>query len=366
MTQPDDSPLFTPYALGGLQLRNRVVMSSKTRGRARNAEIAHTELHVEYYRQRAAAGLILTEGTWISPQAIGFINAPGLFTERQIEGWRAVTTAVHSEGGAIFAQLAHSGAVSHPDFFAGKLPPAPSAVNPGQKSFTPEGFKDTVTPRAMSVEEIASTVADYGTAAKNARAAGFDGVELHAAVTYLLPEFLNSALNIREDAYGGTAANRARIVLEVLDALIAVWGPGRVGIKISPALAMGGFRPTDKTIETYNYLVGRLNSLPLSHLHVGRALNNLSGTPIATLQDTIGYYRARFKGTLIANFGFDRASANTAIDTKQANLVSFAKLFIGNPDLVRRFREDLPLADSSPETYYQGGPQGYVDYPAAA
>ena len=365
MTQPDGAPLFTPYVLGELQLRNRVVMASMTRGRARNPELAPTELHVEYYRQRAAAGLILTEGTWISPHAIGFINAPGLFAERQVEGWRAVTSAVHSEGGAIFAQLAHSGAVSHPDFFDGELPPAPSAVNPGLKSFTPRGFKDTVTPRAMSIEEIASTVADYGAAAKNAHAAGFDGVELHAATTYLLPEFLNSALNIREDAYGGTAENRTRIVLEVLDALIAVWGPGRVGIKISPTLAMGGFGLTDKTIETYDYLVGRLNGLPLSHLQVGRALNDLSGTPIAALQDTIGYYRARFKGTLIANFGFDGASANTAIESKQADLVSFAKPFISNPDLVRRLREGLPLAASCLETYYQGGPQGYVDYLAA-
>jgi N-ethylmaleimide reductase len=347
MPHPDDAPLFAPYTLGGLQLRNRVVMASMTRGRARNAELAPTEIHVEYYRQRATAGLILTEGTWISPRAIGSINVPGLFTERQVEGWRAVTDAVHSEGGAIFAQIAHSGAVSHPDFFDGEMPPAPSAVNPGLKSFTPEGFKDTVTPRAMSVEEIASTVADYGAAAKNAREAGFDGVELHSATTYLLPEFLNSALNVREDAYGGTAENRTRIILEALDALIAVWGPGRVGIKISPALAMGGFPLTDKAIETYDYLVDRLNGLPLAYLQVGRAMADLSGTPVAALQDTIGYYRARFKGTLIANFGFDRASANTAIESKQADLVSFAKPFIGNPDLVRRYYEDLPLAASS-------------------
>ena len=155
-------------------------------------------------------------------------------------------------------------------------------------------------------------------------------------------------------------------MLEVLDALIAVWGPGRVGIKISPTLAMGGFGPSDKTIETYDYLVGRLNGLPLSHLQVGRALNDLSGTPIAALQDTIGYYRARFNGALIANFGFDGASANTAIESKQADLVSFAKPFIGNPDLVRRLREGLPLSASFPETYYQGGSQGYVDYPVAS
>jgi hypothetical protein len=179
-------------------------------------------------------------------------------------------------------------------------------------------------PNAMSLEEIASTIVDYGAAAKNAREAGFDGVELHAATTYLLPEFLNSALNIREDAYGGTAENRTRIVLEVLDALIAVWGPGRVGIKISPTLAMGGFKPTDKTIETYDYLVGRLNGLPLSHLQVGRALNDLSGTPVAALQDTIGYYRARFNGTLIANFGFGRCLRQYG-DREQAGRSGFLR-----------------------------------------
>jgi N-ethylmaleimide reductase len=363
MSRSDAPALFTHFVLGALQLRNRVVMASMTRGRARNTELAPTALHVEYYRQRASAGLILTESTWISPRAIGFINVPGLYTEQQIEGWRAVTSAVHSEGGVIFAQLAHSGAVSHPDFFGGELPPAPSAVNPGLKSFTLEGFKDTVTPRAMPVEEIAATVADYGAAAKNAHDAGFDGVELHAATTYLLPEFLNSALNIREDRYGGSAENRARIVLEILDALIAAWGPGRVGIKISPTFAMGGFGPTERTIETYDYLVGCLNALPLSHLQVVRASNGLSGTPVEPLRDTIGYYRARFDGALIANFGFDKASANKAILDGQADLVSFAKPFISNPDLVRRFERDLRLAPPATETFYQGGAEGYLDYP---
>jgi N-ethylmaleimide reductase len=366
MFQSDEATLFTSFMLGELQMRNRVVMASMTRGRARNAELAPTALHVEYYRQRASAGLILTEASWISPRAVGFINVPGLYSGRQVEGWRAVTSAVHAEGGAIFAQLAHSGAVSHPDFFNGELSSAPSAVNPGLRSFTPEGFKDTVTPRAMSAEEIAATVADYGAAAKNARDAGFDGVELHGATTYLLPEFLNSSLNIREDAYGGSAENRARIVLDVLDALIAVWGPGRVGIKISPTFAMGGFGPTEQTIGTYDYLVSRLNALPLSHLQVVRAPNDLSGTPVEPLRDTIGYFRERFRGALIANFGFDKASASSAIESGRADLVSFGKPFIGNPDLVRRLREGLPLSASTPETYYQGGPQGYVDYPTAA
>jgi N-ethylmaleimide reductase len=218
----------------------------------------------------------------------------------------------------------------------------------------------------MSVEEIATTIADYGAAAKNARDAGFDGVELHAATTYLLPEFLNSALKIREDTYGGSAENRARIVLDVLDALIAVWGPGRVGIKISPTFAMGGFGPTEQTIGTYDYLVSRLNALPLSHLQVVRAPNDLLGTPVEPLRDTIGYFRERFRGALIANFGFDKASASSTIESGRADLVSFGKPFIGNPDLVRRLREGLPLSASTPETYYQGGPQGYVDYPTAA
>jgi N-ethylmaleimide reductase len=365
MSQPYQVSLFTPFTLGELSLRNRVVMASMTRGRARNAELSPTDLHVEYYRQRAAAGLILTESTWVSPRAIGFINVPGLYSERQVEGWHAVTSAVHAEGGAIFAQLAHSGAVSHPDFFDGEPPPAPSAVNPGLKSVTPKGFKDTVTPRAMPVEEIAATIADYGAAARNARAAGFDGVELHAATTYLLPEFLNSALNIRKDAYGGSAESRARIVLEILDALIAVWGSGRVGIKISPTFAMGGFGPTEQTVETYDHLVGRLNALPLSHLQVVRASSDLTGTPVAQLQDTIGYYRTRFDGPLIANFGFDKASATGVIRGGQADLVSFAKPFISNPDLVRRLQRDLQVAPPAPATFYQGGAEGYVDYPPA-
>jgi N-ethylmaleimide reductase len=364
MSQSDEETLFTSFSLRERELRNRVVIASMTRGRARNAELTPSALHIEYYRQRTSAGLIVTESTWISSRAIGFINVPGLYTDRQVEAWRSVTSAEHGEGGAIFAQLAHSGAVSHPDFFGGELPQVPSAVNPRLKSFTPEGFKDTVTPRAMSVEEIATTITDYGVAAKNARDAGFDGVELHAATTYLLPEFLNSPLNIREDAYGGSAKNRARIALEILDALIAVWGPSRVGMKISPTFAMGGFGPTEQTIEIY--LVGRFNTLPSSHLQVVRVANDLSGTPITPLQATIGYYRARFDGVLIANFGFDKSSANEANQAGQADLVSFAKPFISNPDLVRRFERDPPLTLPATETFYQGGAQGYVDYPRAA
>jgi N-ethylmaleimide reductase len=354
--------LFSTYTLGDLPLKNRIAMASMTRGRARNQALVPTQLHVDYYRQRARAGLILTEALWISRQAIGFINVPGIYSPEQVSAWRAVTDAVHAEGGRIFAQLAHCGAVSHPDFFDGLPPIAPSAVNPGLKSFTPEGFKDTTTPRAMSIEEIEATIADYASAASNARAAGFDSVELHAATTYLLPEFLNSALNIRQDRYAGSAENRARIVLEILEAMIEAWGPGRVGIKISPALAMGGLAWTDETVATYDYLVERLNDLSLSHLQVVRTSDDLTGTPVQALQDTIAHYRARYRGTLIANCGFDRDRANAIIESRGADLVSFGAPFIGNPDLVRRMQEDLPLASSSRETYYQGGADGYTDY----
>lgn len=340
-------------------------MAPMTRGRARNAQHLPTQLHVEYYRQRASAGLILTEATWVSRDGIGFINVPGLFTPQQVAAWRTVTDAVHTAGGTIFAQLAHSGAVSHPDFFGGLPPLAPSAVNPGLKSFTSEGFKDTVTPRAMTIDDIRTTIDDYAAAARHARQAGFDGVEVHAGTTYLLPQFLHSTLNVRDDAYGGSVENRARMVLEIVQTLINQWEPGRVGIKISPTLAMGGFVPTDQTVATYDYLVQQLNALPLSHLHVVRAPGDLTSTPVAALQDTVGYYRARFNGTLIANLGFDKHSATRAIDTGTADLVSFGKPFIANPDLVTRFRDDLPLSESAPDSYYQGDAHGYIDYPAA-
>ncbi|WP_426413352.1 alkene reductase [Bradyrhizobium ganzhouense] len=366
MPDGEQKTLFSTYDLNGLALNNRVAMASMTRGRARNEGLVPTELHVEYYRQRATAGLILTEATWISRESIGFINVPGLFTLEQAGAWRKVVDGVHAKGGRIYVQLAHTGAVSHPDFFDGELPLAPSAVNPGLMSFTPTGFKDTVMPRAMTVGQIKATVLDYAAAARNAKAAGFDGVELHSATTYLLPQFLNSALNVRQDEYGGNHENRARIVIEILNALVEVWGPGRVGVKLSPTMAMGGFVPTDQTVATYDHLVERLNDIPLSHLQLVRATSDLTGTPIRALQDTVGYYRPRFKGTLIANGGFDKPSANAIIGSRNADLVSFGSSFIGNPDLVHRLRDDVALKPSRRDTYYQGGAEGYIDHLATS
>jgi N-ethylmaleimide reductase len=366
MSHADQPSLFSPYTLGAVELRNRIVMAAMTRGRATNSGLVPTDLHVEYYRQRATAGLIMTEATWVSRAGIGFINVPGLFTAEQVEGWQRVTDAVHAEGGKIFAQLAHSGSISHPDFFDGELPPAPSAVNPGLRAFTAEGFKDTVTPRAMTLDEIRATVDDYSAAGRNAKAAGFDGVEVHAGTTYLLPKFLNSVLNVRDDDYGGSPENRARIVIEIVDALIADWGEGRVGVKISPTMAMGGFNPTDETVETYDVLVAALDTRPLSHLQVVKAPNDLSATPIAALQDTVHHYRERFAGTLIANFGYDLAKGNASLAEGEADLVSFGKFFISNPDLVRRFAEDIALSPPNPETFYQGDEKGYLDYAMAS
>ena len=362
MTTPLQQTLLSSYTLGDLVLPNRVVMASLTRGRARNVGLIPTTLHVEYYRQRASAGLIMTEGIWVSPRAIGFINVPGLFTAEQVTGWRAVTDAVHSEGGRIYAQLAHSGAVSHPDFFNGELPSGPSAVNPRLQAYTPDGFKDTVTPRAMTLDDIRHTIEDYVAAARNALAAGFDGIELHASMTYLLAEFLNSELNIRTDEYGGSVENRARIVLEILDALISVWGAGRVGIKIAPGVRMGGFLATTDTVPTFDYLVGKLNGLALSHLQIVRAAGSVIGTPVEALEDTITYYRARYAGTLIANFGLDADSGSELIASGAADLVSFGAPFIGNPDLVERMRMGATMSESRRELYYQGGAEGYIDY----
>lgn len=362
MNKSLQQPLLTSFQLGRITLPNRVVMASMTRGRARNDGLVPTDLHVEYYRQRATAGLILTEGTWVSPRAIGFINVPGLYTPEQVVGWKAVTSAVHAEGGRIFAQIAHSGAVSHPDFFDGELPLAPSAINPQQRSFTRNGFRETVVPRAMTRADIERTIDEYRQAARNAMDAGFDGVELHAATTYLLPQFLNSDLNVRDDEYGGSPENRSRMVLRILDALVGVWGPGRVGIKVAPAIQMGGFGPTTETVPTFDYLVAELDKLPLSHLQIVRASGDVSGTPLAKIQDTVSYYRRLYRGTVIANLGFDAQSANAVIESGDADLVSFGAPFIGNPDFVRRISDGLPLAVSSRETYYQGGAAGYVDY----
>lgn len=367
-TMSEQQPLLRPYDLGELHLRNRVVMAPMTRARADNTALAPTDLHAEYYRQRAGAGLIVTEGTWISTEAIGSVNVPGMFTDEQLHGWRAVTEAVHAEGGTIFAQLAHTGASSHPDYHGGHLPVAPSAVNPNGRVFTPaNGFTDTVTPRALTTGEIAGIVEQYRDAARTARRAGFDGVEIHAQRGYLIAQFLNPVLNLRTDSYGGSAENRARFLFEVLDAVTEVWGRGRVGVKFAPYQAIGATtRVSPEVLAGHEHVARRLNDFPLAYLHLMMTRRpNETVTP-EQRRESLTTFRPLYHGTLIANASLDRESGNAVVAEGLADLVSFAQLFIANPDLPARFAGHHPLAEADRDTFYSGGARGYVDYPTSA
>ncbi|ACU61715.1 alkene reductase [Chitinophaga pinensis] len=360
-------PLLEEYQIGNLKLKNRVIMSSLTRGRATNEGLVPTPLMAAYYAQRASAGLILSEGTWVNPRSIGFINVPGIYTPEQIEGWKLVTQAVHDKGGLIFSQLGHIGAASHPDFFGGELPAGPSAINPQTQSFTPEGFKDTVTPRMLTVAEIKQTILDYKQAAKNAKEAGFDGIEVHAQAGMLIPQFLSLATNKRSDEYGGSVENRARIVFEILDAIIEVWDSTRVAIKFTPVLFshVGIVTPDEETIPLFQYILKKLSDYNLAYLHIVGPAEDLTGTPVEVLQDDyFSHFRYHYSGTLMANLGFTQGSGNAILKDGKADLVSFGTPFIANPDLVKRFMYNLPLAESNRDTYYSGE-SGYTDYPEA-
>jgi N-ethylmaleimide reductase len=361
-------PLLEEYQIGDLKLKNRVVMASLTRGRATNPGLVPTPLMAEYYAQRASAGLILSEGTWVNPQSIGFINVPGMYTQEQIEGWKLVTRAVHDKGGLIFSQLGHIGSASHPDFFGGELPGGPSAINPQTRSFTPEGFKDSLTPRELTVAEIKQTIQDYKRAAQNAKEAGFDGIEVHALAGMLIPQFLSMATNQRTDEYGGSIENRARIVFEILDAIIAVWDSTRVAIKFTPVAIshVGIMTPDAETIPMFQYILKKLSDYNLAYLHIAGPAEDLTGTPVEVLQDDyFSHFRRNYSGRLMVNLGFTQESGNAILREGTADLVSFGAAFIANPDLVERFRYNLPLSESDHDTYYTGGEKGYADYPEA-
>ena len=359
-------PLLTTYELGDLKLKNRIVMAPMTRGRVTNPDLAPTLLNATYYAQRASAGLIITEGTGINPQAIGYINVPGIHSKEQIEGWRLVTDAVHAKDGKIFLQIAHGGSASHPDFYGGELPAGPSAINPGLQAFTPEGLKDSVTPRALTTEEIKQIISDFEQAAQNAKAAGFDGVELHAQIFTLIPQFLSIATNQRTDEYGGSIENRSRFLFEVLDVLTGVYGKN-VGVKFSPAMFNPGLlKPDEFTISTFEYIFEKLNDYDLGYVHLLGPGTDLEGTIIAALNDNyFARFRKIYKGTLIANLGFTQQTGNAIIEEGLADLVSFGASFIANPDLPERFALGIPLAEADQSTYYTGGEQGYTDYPAS-
>jgi len=360
-------PLFDPIRLGDIELPNRIIMASMTRARTDNPAMVPNALQAQYYAQRASAGLILTEGTWPNRESVGFVNVPALYTQEQAHGWRQVADAVHKAGGRIVVQLGHTGSSSHPDLLEGALPLAPSAVNPGLKAFTPSGFKDTVTPRAMDLGDIARTIEDYAKATRLAQLAGFDGVELHGINTFLIPTFLYENLNLRTDDYGGSAENRARIVLEIVDAMISAWTPGRVGIKLSPGLTgVGNFVAGTETLATFEYLVGQLSARRLAYLQLMNPVNDLTGTPLEVLgQDVAKHFRALYSGSLVANGGYTFETGNALIRDGFADAIAFATPFISNPDLVERFQGNIALNPSNRDTYYGGGAEGYVDYPIA-
>lgn len=341
--------LLTPARLDGWCLPNRVVVAPTTRARVPGG--VPGDLQAAYYAQRAGAGLIVAEGTWVSERAAGFSNVPGVYTEAQVGGWRRVTDVVHALGGRIVLQLWHTGAVSHPDFL-GERPAGPSAVNPDEPVYLPSGRCRTGTPRAMSAAEIRATVADYGTAAENARRAGFDGVEIAANGVYLLAQFLHPRLNHRTDDYGGSPADRRRLLAEVVAAAAA---HGRVGVRLSPWWTGGLFTVDDALRAEYAELVA---GLAVDYLH-------LRGPDTGPDFAAFARYRELFDGLLIVNNGFDRETGDAVIEAGIADAVSYARHFVANPDLVTRFALGQPLEAGDPATYYGGGAAGYVEQAAA-
>ena len=357
-----DQPLLTPVKLGPYTLKNRVVMAPMTRDRADNPELAPTALHAEYYAQRATAGLIITEGSQISPQGAGYIYTPGIYSAAQIKGWEQVTDAVHARGGRIFLQLWHVGAVSHPDFHGGALPVSASAFEIKAKLYTPAGeMKETVTPRALSVAEIQQVVRDFAQGAKNAIAAGFDGVEIHGANSYLIEQFLRDSANKRTDQYGGSLSNRARFLMEVVAAVSQAVGAERTAVRLSPAGAYY-IQPDSDTRALYDHVIGKLSDMDLAYLHLREPASDVSAVPNMVV-DVARHYRKLYKGTLITNTAYDQEKGNAVIAAGDADLVAYGVPFIANPDLVERFREGAPLAKADPATFYVGGEKGYTDYP---
>lgn len=342
-------------------------MAPMTRSRANNeGKVATDGLQGLYYGQRASAGLIITEGSQVSEQAVGYINTPGIHTDAQVEGWKKVTQRVHDKEGKIFIQLWHVGRISHPDFHNGELPVSASAINPNAKSFTPEGFKDTVTPREMTVEDIKTTVNDFKNAAANAIKAGFDGVEIHSSNGYLFQQFFNGCSNKRTDDYGGSIENKTRFFFEVLDAMKDVLPEEKIGVRFNPSLnGLFGITIDEETIPTFEYIIKKLNDYNLAYVHLSEPFTDVSEVPFA-VTEIAKHFRPLYKGTLMINSGFDQDHGNKVLQEGHADLVAYGKPFISNPDLVERFEHGLELATWDQETFYTPGAKGYTDYPKAS
>ncbi len=359
--------LFDPIQIGDIALANRVVMAPLTRNRAPRQ--LPNDLMRQYYTQRASAGLIVTEATQVSAQGQGYLDTPGIYTPEQVAGWRKITDAVHAAGGKIVVQLWHVGRISHTSLQPGGAAPVSSTARPAiGKTFTADGFVDCSTPRALRTDEMPGVVASYRQAARNAIDAGFDGVEVHGANGYLLEQFLRDSINDRTDAYGGSIENRARLLLEVMTAVVAEIGGGRTGLRLSPITPVNDAAQDSDAAALYGYVVQQLAPLKLAFLHLiegqtGGA-RDLSDKGVAPFD--YAALRASYAGPWMVNNGYSRAMALDAVASGAADLVAIGKPFISNPDLVRRLREDAPLAKWVQATLYGGGAAGYTDYPTLA
>ena len=350
--------LFTPLQMGPNTLANRIVMAPLTRNRAGAGNVPQA-MNVEYYRQRASAGLIISEGSQISPTAVGYLATPGIHSPEQIAGWKQVTDAVHGRGGKIFLQLWHCGRVSHPSLQPGGiLPVAPSAILSASQTFTPQGWQPLVTPRALETSELPGIVADYRQAAQNSMAAGFDGVEIHAANGYLLDQFICDGSNRRTDTYGGSLENRSRLLLEVTAAVTGIWGADRVGVRFSPINSFNDMHDSEPQ-KTFDFMASALNTFGLAYLH-GMELS-FGSEPKPDFD--FAQMRRCFKGPYMANGGYDKARAETALASGYADLVAFGVPFIANPDLPERFAKNAPLNAPDQSSFYGGDEKGYTDYP---
>lgn len=357
LVDPSLAPFFTPVQLGALQLPNRVLMAPLTRSRA-NEQTAPRDLHIDYYRQRATAGLIVSEGSQISAEAVGYIRTPGIYTPEQVAGWSEVTTAVHAAGGRILCQLWHVGRISHTDLQPnGQAPVAPSALVATGSAFTPDGFKPLSTPQALTDHDIQRVLGDWEHAARCARQAGFDGVQIHGANGYLIDQFLRDGANQRNDRYGGSPENRARFLREVVDAVVGVWGAERVSVRLSPQNTSFNSMQDSDPATTFRAAVQAISGLGLAYLEGvemgGPADNSLH----PMLRDT-------FDGPYVANGGFTAELGAQWLRDGKADAISFGQAFISNPDLPERFRRGAPLNEGDRTTFYAGDAKGYTDYPA--
>ncbi len=361
--EPHVVDLFSPVELGPYTLKNRIAMAPMTRNRAGAGNVPQ-ELNRVYYAQRASAGLIISEGAQISAAAVGYPATPGIYNAEQVAAWRAITDAVHAAGSRMFLQLWHCGRVSHPSLLPGGMAPvAPSAIRPAGDAFTYEGLRPFETPHALTLEEIPGIVEDYRHAARCALDAGFDGVEIHAANGYLLDQFLRDGSNQRTDGYGGSIANRARLMLEVTEAVCGVWGADRVGIRLSPLQPFNDMRDSEPE-TTFSHAVEALNPFGLGYLHVtnmGHAAPGAAGPAF-----DLGKLRRLWRGTYIINGGYDRARGDASIAAGEADLVAFGVPFLANPDLPERLGRNAPLNVADPATFYGGDTKGYTDYPTLA